>query len=395
MRKVSAPCNSHYTRVTVDVGEVVNQGGKWYYVVEFNGSTSYVRLLTFEIDNPRYLSLKKLECLYYGDDDMGAPKLMQDKRQFIDDLFQRDTVQKFYYLYSAVDTNGKNSAEYHLVSDRYGFKHRLYAPLDESLRLPGQALDLFINDIDRKSKNLKLCLYDPSVHDCKRVSAKPIPLQIMENKVHSLKPSIVQSKESQTSPLLQTPVREIDSHEVHIPKALKTSVVSVPLKLCFLPRGKVRIVREKDPVPEAIWEIHIPIFALDGDLIVVNYNGGICRFDIQDLISLKGKEDVSTTLNPYICSCFVVPVKCIVGLQITAKDKEYMYMLRSAEIPTGQLSAPSFEMPDGIVPVKCQPFILPDDSKVRIVQRYVGLLVRRSDLPKDALNYMANYGVYT
>ena len=152
------------TKVAVAIKQLVNIEGYYYYELLYAGNTCYVKLLPFEIqilDNIK--QRKTLECVYLGLDENGVPRLVQDRSSYIDDLYEEDTVQSFYYVNSAYETHGDTSKEYHLVRDSYGLKHRLYANLSEEEKFSGNKFELYIKRIDPRTKKLSLTFYNPNL----------------------------------------------------------------------------------------------------------------------------------------------------------------------------------------------------------------------------------------
>ena len=102
------------TKVTATIKQIVNIEGYYYYELLYAGNTCYVKLLPFEVqilDNIK--QRKTLDCVYLGLDEKSVPKLVQDRNSFIDDLYEEDTVQTFYYINSAHETHGDIIKEYH------------------------------------------------------------------------------------------------------------------------------------------------------------------------------------------------------------------------------------------------------------------------------------------
>lgn len=152
------------TKVTATIKQIVNIEGYYYYELSYVGNTCYVKLLPFEVqilDNIR--QRKTLECVYLGLDENGVPKLVQDRNSYIDDLYEEDTVQTFYYINSAHETHGDITKEYHWVRDSYGLKHRLYAELSDEEKYSGNKFELYIRRIDPRTKKLSLTFYNPNL----------------------------------------------------------------------------------------------------------------------------------------------------------------------------------------------------------------------------------------
>ena len=152
------------TKVTATIKQIVNIDGYYYYQLLYAGNTCYVKLYPFEVQNLDDIKQRHtLDCVYHGLDENGFPKLVHDRNSFIDDLYEEDTVQSFYYINSAYETHGNESKEFHWVRDSYGLKHRLYADLSEDDKVSGNKFELYIKRIDPKTKKLSLTFYNPNL----------------------------------------------------------------------------------------------------------------------------------------------------------------------------------------------------------------------------------------
>ena len=151
-------------KVKATIKDIVYIDGYYYYQLIYAGLESLVKLFPFElqiIDSIRKRST--LDCVYLGLDNDGNPKLMQDRDSYIDELFEKDTVQYFSYINSAYDIKGNTPIEYHWVRDSYGLKHRFYGELSEEKKVYGNQLELYIRRIDPRTKKLSLTFYNPNL----------------------------------------------------------------------------------------------------------------------------------------------------------------------------------------------------------------------------------------
>src|SRR5574344_995815 len=154
---------SGLSKITVDVLDIVNHAGVYYFEVDFSGIKANVRLLPFQAKLlDRAKEYKQLVCIYQGIDKDGDLRVIQDRHSFIKDLCEEDTVQIFRYLETRIDNNEQKS-EYHIVRDEYGLKHRLYANLPTEKRLINAEVELYISGINKKNKTLLLSLYNPNL----------------------------------------------------------------------------------------------------------------------------------------------------------------------------------------------------------------------------------------
>ena len=152
------------TKVTATIKQLLNIEGYYYYELLYAGHICYVKLLPFEVQMLKHIKQRKtLGCVYQGLDEQGAPRLVQDRNSYIDDLYEEDTVQSFYYVNSAYETHGNISKEYHWVRDSYGLKHRFYAEIPHKERISGNKFELYIKRIDPRTKKLSLSFYNPNL----------------------------------------------------------------------------------------------------------------------------------------------------------------------------------------------------------------------------------------
>lgn len=150
---------------TLDVIRLVKKtDGYIYFEVSFGGELCYVKLLPFQVDMlERSSKIKQITCAYLGLDETGQPKLVQDKATLIDELYEKDTVHTFSYVHTKVDYNNDSYAEYHVMRDDNGLKHRLYAPLSEEQKTPGYKIELYVRGINKHNHTLFLTIFNPEI----------------------------------------------------------------------------------------------------------------------------------------------------------------------------------------------------------------------------------------
>ena len=166
--------DSSPTEVTVPVKRIVTLDYVYYYEVEYLGELCYVRLLPFEISFlDRSREKTELCCIYSGLDTEGRPRLAQSRSALIDELFEEDTVETFHYLESRIDTNSASNAEYHLLRDNYGLKHRFYGILEDFEKVRGAKINFYIKGINNRTNTLVLVKYNPSFNYDKGDWASP------------------------------------------------------------------------------------------------------------------------------------------------------------------------------------------------------------------------------
>ncbi len=157
--------NNYSKSVTVDIIDIVDINKVLHYKVSYAGSVCYIKLYKFELQMLSSLrTKKKLQCVYLGLDEDQIPRLVQDKRAFMDDLYEADTVQSFKYLSTRIDYATSPQKEYHVLSDDYGLTHRFYGELSANQKIPGTEIELYIKSINSVTKNLSLALFDPNMH---------------------------------------------------------------------------------------------------------------------------------------------------------------------------------------------------------------------------------------
>lgn len=152
------------TKVKATIKQIVNIEGYYFYELLYADNVCYVKLLPFEIqilDNIK--QRKTLDCVYQGLDEQGVPRLVQDRNSYIDELYEEDTVQSFYYVNSSYETHGDKTIEYHWVRDTYGLRHRFYADLSDDDKVSGNKFELYIKRIDPRTKKLSLSFYNPNL----------------------------------------------------------------------------------------------------------------------------------------------------------------------------------------------------------------------------------------
>lgn len=156
--------NIGVTKVTLDIIRVVRKDDLLYYEVSYGGTLCYIRLLPFQVEmRERGRIPQKIACVYQGVDDSGNPKLLQDRNVLIEDLYEEDTVHTFSYIGTEIDNHSGVHAEYHIMRDVYGLKHRLYAQLTEKQKLPGARVEVYVRGINKKNKTLILSLNNPQL----------------------------------------------------------------------------------------------------------------------------------------------------------------------------------------------------------------------------------------
>ncbi len=152
------------TKVILDNLGIVRKDDFLHFKVIYGGQFCFVRLLPFQVSlYDHYANKKQIACVYLGLDENGAPHLVQDRDDLVDELYEGDTVQTFTYLKTEVDYKAQEGTEYHLVRDAYGLKHRLYAHLSDEQKVIGTQLDLYVRGINAKNKTLVLSIYRPEL----------------------------------------------------------------------------------------------------------------------------------------------------------------------------------------------------------------------------------------
>lgn len=158
------------TKVTLDIIRIVRKDGLLHYEVSYSGILCYIRLFPFQVEMIERGSIpKQIACVYLGLDDYGNPKLSQDRNALIYDLYEEDTVHTFSYVKTEIDYHCDARAEYHVMRDVYGLKHRLYAQLTEKQKVPGARVDVYVRGINNKNKTLILSLFNPKLDRLEKV----------------------------------------------------------------------------------------------------------------------------------------------------------------------------------------------------------------------------------
>ena len=175
------------TKVTLDIIRVVRKDDILHYEVSYCDILCYIRLYPFQVEMAGRGNIpQQISCVYQGLDDYGNPKLLQDRYALIDDLYEEDTVHTFSYIKIEIDYHSDARAEYHMMRDTYGLKHRLYAQLTEEQKVPGARVKVYVRGINNKNKTLILSLFNPKLDRFEKVfySADKVFEEIdeMENK---------------------------------------------------------------------------------------------------------------------------------------------------------------------------------------------------------------------
>lgn len=158
------------TKVMLNVIRVVRKDDLLHYEVSYGGTLCYIRLLPFQVEMTERGSIpQQIACVYKGLDEYGEPKLSQDRNALIDDLYEEDTVHTFSYIRTEIDYHSDAHAEYHIMRDGYGLKHRLYAQLTEEQKIHGSRVDVYVRGINNKNKTLILSLFNPKLDKLEKV----------------------------------------------------------------------------------------------------------------------------------------------------------------------------------------------------------------------------------
>lgn len=117
------------SKYTLPIIRIEQFNGKEYFVVNLDGEE--VRVTKFPHQSSRN---KSLNCIYKGKHTItGRPTLRQDLVDVLYEIYEEDCDYEFTIEEKCIDPN--SNAEYCLLSDDYGFSHRLYIIKDSRLEL--------------------------------------------------------------------------------------------------------------------------------------------------------------------------------------------------------------------------------------------------------------------
>ena len=108
-------------KYTMRVKRVDFFNGRKSYVVEYEGEEFRVRKYDHQPDN-----LEEIVLEYIGDNSFGKPQFQQDYTDVLYEIYEEDCIYPFKIADECVDPN--TNAFYYLLSDQYGFRHRVYVP---------------------------------------------------------------------------------------------------------------------------------------------------------------------------------------------------------------------------------------------------------------------------
>ena len=106
-------------KYTMSVKRVDFFNGRKSYIAEYEGEEYRIRKYDHQADNRTELGVE-----YIGDNSHGKPQFQQDYTDVLYEIYEEDCVYPFKLVDECVDQN--TAAFYYLVSDQYGFRHRVY-----------------------------------------------------------------------------------------------------------------------------------------------------------------------------------------------------------------------------------------------------------------------------
>lgn len=170
------------TKYTLPVIRIEQFNGKEYFVVNFDGEE--VRVTKFPHQSSRN---KSVNCIYKGKHPLtGSPTLKQDLVDVLYDIYEEDCDYEFTIEEKCIDPN--SNAEYCLLSDDYGFSHRLYIIKDSRLN-PMKGDRVKCKVITIKNGHLVLAESDRpnQIKDTNKLASK-MPLEVSRVNFSELNP---------------------------------------------------------------------------------------------------------------------------------------------------------------------------------------------------------------
>lgn len=180
-----------------------------------------------------------------------------------------------------------------------------------------------------------------------------------------------------------------------------TSIVqedeAIPLKLNIFEDGSI-MMTEDLPCSggvESLLQIEIPIYALDGFLLLMDTEGGLCKVLVKDIVNLGVKCKQCSTLNPFkLSNYFVVPNDCLVGVQSLDTSAKYMCIYKSDDISSSSILRPLFTKHRGKKMSNYQPFILPMELEKCFSNDWWGKNISSSKIPTKTVDLLKSFEVY-
>ena len=122
--------------------------GRKSYIVEYEGEEYRVRKYDHQPDN-----LAELELEYIGDNSFGKPQFQQDYTDVLYEIYEEDCTYPFKIVDECVDPN--TNAFYYLLSDQYGFRHRVYAQKSDLYKL-GDEVECRVLAVENRHLSMEL-----------------------------------------------------------------------------------------------------------------------------------------------------------------------------------------------------------------------------------------------
>jgi superfamily II DNA or RNA helicase len=106
-------------KYTMRVKRIDSFNGRKSYVVDYEGNEYRVRMYPHQSEK-----VEEIGCYYIGDNDFGRPQFQQDYQDVLYEVYEEDCVYPFKLINDCTDMN--TGAQFYVLSDQYGFNHRVY-----------------------------------------------------------------------------------------------------------------------------------------------------------------------------------------------------------------------------------------------------------------------------
>jgi len=172
---------------------------------------------------------------------------------------------------------------------------------------------------------------------------------------------------------------------------------SKPFKINILDDGS--LVLQEDLLNaerlDAQVEIGVPDYAMNGLLLLINNEGGICKVGIKDIFDIGFQKTVDGIINPYLLSnYFVVPEDCIVGTIIATENRKYVEIYRTTDISACNISRIEYKRICDKAAKWHQPFILPRNCEIDGLMDRFDRCIDTDDIPRRIIEGLQSYGVF-
>ena len=170
-----------------------------------------------------------------------------------------------------------------------------------------------------------------------------------------------------------------------------------PLKLNIFDDSSIQLTADDSHLDNqnAVITISIPIYAMNGIILLVNNEGGISKICVQDIVRMEKQTLLDSNVNPYkLNNHFVVPTDCIVGTIIISDKRKYIEIHNTKDMINSNFLQPKFIRYESIMAIRHQPFILPECCDIHGLKECCNKCIDSKDLPDNIIDGLQSYGVF-